>query len=883
MGEVADAYIASTLDGRSPASWQPGGAPGVRIRYDAPPRKTFGLNLRGRDLSMVPNAAGVYVPLEMVEDEDHDYPHISASQVKTWDICIRKWWLEKVAKVKQRGRAHFDVGHALHHISERYQLRQAPTWEGIFDEGWDKKLDPDMSTWIRTMAGFAVQKGLWQATEDVQVEYPMAMLVGRDWVDDRGMPWLVHADSYMGKDGVRHIRRPTKLIDGRPLPVGWDTLPVFVGFVDQCYLTRNPPEVGDHKSAKNRRYATTVEKLEREVQMLTYSAGVLAHRRDAQFVNLRHNVFLKSMTDAEGAYEVRAIARLDQVRNEWARVIQIAEDMRLLREARPVVIDPNNKFARANAFAGVKSAIEAGCAKESCSMYGGCPFKAACHGHMTMEGVVRQLDAPPLTLSVFGAAPQPTKSFGLNPGAASSQAQPPRRFGLNHPTLRQAAASAQEQVMPFVAKPATPPQPTAADVYLLDVENPSIQYRVREVPGSQVPDCTHLALWPHVDIEPMWAELPQVYLLQDWERSKLSSLPFPNAALTGYHAALLGANMAEGSAWKDARGVVHSTLVPDSPLQSPTAANAALSQPFAGMDNAKVPAGGEDKRFGLNVGGAAPGVAQGKLQPGVGSALAAQTARAVAANSEPMPQADFVVKEGQVVEVLPSADKPFFNALKGQQGKVTAVVGVPPEQTLSVVMIDGTPLENVATGRFKLISEPAAPAMGIGAPPDAMADYAKAMEAFKGQVATFKGTEVSLTLKSGAAPTRIILEDVTAEGLVALAGALKVKWEDVQDVTQVPAGTPVAGAKVSKPRGKKAQAAAAAAAASGTPPISTGTVPTAGAPVVPPTTPGVVPPAPALHTYTPAEIQAKLSEVTQHYNNLGHTIAQLQTMLASLK
>lgn len=881
MGEISDDMIQAVMDGRAPGGWQSAGAPGVRIRYDAPPRKTFGLRWPGSETAMVKSPGGVYVPADVLE-EDHDYPHISASQIKTWDICIRKWWLDKVAKIRQPSRAHFDVGHALHHISERYQLRLASSWEDVFDPGWDKKLEGDMPAWIRTMAAAAVQKGLWQATDDVQVEYPMAMLVGREWVDERGMPWLVHADSYMGKDGVRHIRRPTKLIDGRPLPVGWDVLPVFVGFVDQCYLTRTPPEVGDHKSAKNRKYATTAEKLEREVQMLTYAAGVLAHRRDATFVNLRHNVFLKSMQDADGAYEVRAIARLDQIRAEWARVIQIAEDMKLLREARPVVIDPANKFARGNGFLGVKSAIEAGCAKESCNMYGGCPFKAACHGHQTMESVVRLIDAPRYALPglpVVGAAPPPTKTFGLNLGASSQQAPPSAsRFGLNHPTMRPKTAPAQESAMPFAPKPATPPQPTPNDFYLLDGDDPRVQFRVREVPGSQVPDCTHLALWPHVDLEPLWAELPVAYMLPDWERSKLSPIPFPNAALTGYHAALVSANMGAGAEWKDVKGVLHATVVQDSPLQNATAAAAVLAQPVAGIEHAKLPTHAEsDKKFGLNTGGTASGVAQGVLKPGVGAAIAAQTQRAVETNSTPLPQPTFAAKEGQLVEVLPSADKPFFEALKGQQGRITAVVGAAPEETIDILMVDGTPLTGVATGRVKLVQDVAAASgMGIGAPPTGMSDYDRAMEAFKGQVATFKGKEISLSLRSGAAPTRCVLEDVTVEGLVALGGALKVKWADVQDVTEVVPGTPVAGAKVPKPRGgKKAQAAAAAAA--GTPAVTAATVPPATG--VTATTPP--PPVPAL--YTAADLQGKMAEITVAYNALGQLVGQLQTMLAALK
>jgi hypothetical protein len=699
----------------------------------------------------------------LAKEAEQAYPHISASQLKTWNRCKRLWFFEKICKVRQPDKIHFRVGHVIHRISERYQLKLSKDWEGIFDAGWDTTITPEMSTWIRTMAAAAVEKGLWQAADDVLVEHPMTMLVGREWLDDRGLPWLAHADTYTNDHGTKAIHRPTKLIDGQPLPSGWDRLPVFVGFADQCYPTRSPPKVGDHKSAKHRGYATTPGKLAEDVQMLTYSAWMLARRRDVESVELQHNVFLKDKQTAEGAYPVKAVAELGRVRQEWDRVIEAAEGMQLIRKQVPVVVDPARPYARANQWQRVSSAIEEGCAKESCNAYGGCPFKDACHGRATAEQVLSFIEKP------------------TPPQTAAIVPKPAPTFGLNHPAF--SSALPKEAIMPFI-----PPKPAPAqftDVFLLDPDNHAVQYRARQFPAEAAgPGLMVMKLWPHVDIEPKWGDLPPVYRLE-WAPDQVSQLPYPTAKLTGYHEALLGAGQSvDECAWSDSTGVQH--LQPNNTPRSPVLPVSA-TPPAVTVSTGIVPTAKPPNRPAAD---GAFGLAGTKVPP---------APLAPPAPVEVIPSATFEAAAGQLVEVLPSANA-FFQNLAGKQGKVIEVG--PGEGGLlyvDVMLADGTALSDVVSGRFKLVAQPL-----TGTPEQ------RAMQQFVSQVSLLKGKQVQVERHSGGDPVRCILEGVTDEGLEALGGKLKVAWADVKGIGQVPADALPPGAPAPKPTAEEKAAAKAA-------------------------------------------------------------------------
>ncbi len=877
MGDIADHYVDRAMSGESPAGYQ-----GIDFAAKLAQSKQRAMFREGSDFldhhaaqseqvrrpprdsafGFARRPSGILVPegSTAATVEDDHYDHVSASQLKTWHRCRRLWWLTKVCMIKEPSRAHFGVGHALHHISERYQLRLAKTWAEVFDQGWDKAISPEMAAWIRVMAAAAVEKGMWQATPDVRVEYPMAMLVGKEWRDERGMPWLLQTETYMNKHGVRSIRKPTKLIDGSPLPPGWDRLPVMVGFADQVYLNWSPPEVGDHKSAKNRKYATTSNKLAEDTQVLTYSAGVFFLRKDANEVSLRHNVFLKSESTAEGAYVVRAKATLPRVQQEWERTIQAAEDMKLLREVLPVHPSEYKSTQRANEWHRVKSAIEDGCAQESCNAYGGCAFKDLCNRRATAEQVVRRLDGGAFTSPSTGPPPPPV-SFGLKYHPSTSPS-PPRPTHASPFGLRPSQPRPPEPNMPFIkhqlaAQTQAAPAANPNDRYMLDPDNAKLQFRARLSP-SEPPSAAGMVvlyLFPHLDVEPDWTKLSAIYRVE-WEAAKVSTLPFVSAALVGYHEALLAAGVAAGeAAWADADGRVHvQVLTLNSPVQPPQVVPPASAA--TGMAPAvSVPSKPEqDGAFGLRK--PTPGIAQGYLPPGVGGALAAQTARA--AEPVPVPPPTFIPKVGQRVRV--AAVEPstaYFRDLAGKEGEIKEVNEgeIAGQMVLDVVLDGGYLIQHVVVGRFSLVSEPAeAPAQ----------DVAQQVAQYKAAVRANVGKVVDIGIQ-GAAPVRCKLEAVDDEkGLIGMEGKLVVGWEKVESVAVVPEGALAPGEEPKKTRSKGKKGTAAA-----------GEAPPAAA--VPPVTPNGVPQAPPL--FTVKDVVAKQREMMGHLAAANLCGAQITDML----
>ena len=167
--------------------------------------------------------------------------NLSASQRKCWKRCKRLWWLERQAKLPQRDAMHFKVGHALHAVAERYLKRESKDWGSLFPDGWDKGLDDDGKEYVPFAAKQAIELGLWQAVDGILVEEPIAMLVGREFTDDRGMPFLARATDFVDEHGIRRIAGLKCMLDGSPLPAGYNRLPPMVGFIDLAGLTTTVP------------------------------------------------------------------------------------------------------------------------------------------------------------------------------------------------------------------------------------------------------------------------------------------------------------------------------------------------------------------------------------------------------------------------------------------------------------------------------------------------------------------------------------------------------------------------------------------------------------------------------------------------------------------
>lgn len=710
--------------------------------------------------------------------------NVSASQLKQKRMCSRSWYLEKVVGLRKRSAQHFVVGHCLHSVAERYLLRQAKSWADLFPPGWDEGLEAFQSDWIKLMAELAVTKGMWQSSDQVQVEYPLVLLVGKEHLDHRGMPKVARATTYTDKDGVRRHGKPQCLYDGSPLPLGWDRLPPYVGFIDVAHLWSTPAQIEDHKTAKNKKYALNSEKLAQDLQVLTYASVPLSLRPDLDQVRLKHNVFLKDGEAKVPCYPVVAYANAAMVARQWNDVIAEVEDMQRIRQAVPLVLDKGTDSRGAN-WHQVPCAIDVGKTKDACEAYGGCPFKDVCFGRATIEQVASRLNSPDPVQAY--KARQEAMSFNVHSLRAKWLAKQPASLPavpsitLDEPadvaTSPPSTTPPKERHMPFGPRNTQPaPLGVMDTVYVPEPDNAAIQYKATIMnagygqPGE--PQKLIIGLWPDVNVEPAPLSLGRAFVVEDVPLASVSRTQLPNAQLIGYAAvaAGIGGWAAGDLAWS-------ARPAPIKPVPKPAATSAAAAAAPAKVVEKK----GHDGLFG-----------------GGFASRAAQQA-APAASVESIPAATYAAVVGQKLRVLPNEGNPFWSALAGKEAIVDDVT-MGANGDMLTVAIDNCPYPNVNAGRFELVSQPTGPvpqavyiAEGDRIPPGTIdptkqppaepiggndGDGGPTLADFQAMV----GQTVCVMMVGSTVPVNGKLEAADEHGVVMLAGAFKAAWDKIASV-----------------------------------------------------------------------------------------------------
>jgi hypothetical protein len=379
-----------------------------------------------------------------------DIPHLSASQVKTAHLCMRKWWFEKQAKVTPGAKYHFHIGKVLHAYLERFQLRQPQ--EPV---DWGVGLQPGHAEWIRKRLDLALEKGIIRTVpRTTHIEYQLSALIGRDLVDHRGMPLLGRARATTSATGDRLALPPTHFHDPHgifhtdlPIPADAFKLGYFTGFMDGLDLDPITPGVFDHKTAKSKKYAKNAKTLAQDDQMLAYAAVLFALMPSVAYAYLQHNIFLKDeeVPDDKAVYSVRSGVQVAAVAESWKHIITTAERMVPMRLI-PVGIGPQ----RANAFDQVPCAIqEHGLQRAkriACEAFGGCPYKPICHGYKRVDTVVRDLDDEKARVDQYGNDPKKLdeRIHGI---------PAPKTFKLNVKKVVDTTSTAATPTVPTLPKP----------------------------------------------------------------------------------------------------------------------------------------------------------------------------------------------------------------------------------------------------------------------------------------------------------------------------------------------------------------------------------------------------------------------------------------------
>lgn len=253
-------------------------------------------------------------------------PHLSASQVKTWRQCHRKWALEKLWFERSPQTVAQATGTAIHACAEEY-LKGDGSWNS------PEKHDP---------AHIAI---ILQAANAGNLPSP-------------GPDLLIEQE----------IR----------LPLG-DGLPDMLGYID-LVNPRTPwsDEFGnllildDHKSTSDFKYALTEEELRGDVQMVTYAmwgyqpqtglflAEHTGHPRWNAGVDLVEVSHIYQHKKKRASRRVAARTEYGRVAREWTGIVDDAREMVTCAAAPPV--NPLEIPGNSNA----------------CDAYGGCPHRTTC-------------------------------------------------------------------------------------------------------------------------------------------------------------------------------------------------------------------------------------------------------------------------------------------------------------------------------------------------------------------------------------------------------------------------------------------------------------------------------------------------------------------------
>ena len=266
---------------------------------------------------------------------------LSISQIKTGKDCLRKNWLEKVAKLPIIFSESTTRGSILHECAERWLEAEhtidpsSPQWESIFPEDWFIKTEKKQSVPISEEERSWVRRILAKAINDRElIRYPNQMV---EWQ---------FLEELIPKEGDK--------------PAVW-----LVGYSDLCV---GNDTIIDHKSCKNFRWTcnedpTSDKYVGGDIQLNCYGYFLAKHKLETEGTPLPSHVHVRHI---QYGYEDERVKHA-KASTPWSDVLKTLEDIkdtaRIIRDARSE-----------KSFEGVRENLSA------CGAFGGCKFKDICGG-----------------------------------------------------------------------------------------------------------------------------------------------------------------------------------------------------------------------------------------------------------------------------------------------------------------------------------------------------------------------------------------------------------------------------------------------------------------------------------------------------------------------
>ena len=285
---------------------------------------------------------------------------ISASQIKTFEMCERKWGLEKILKWPGRGSSDATVfGSVLHAVNERYLLSDdlGRDKDGnpvdLFPEGWREA----RNTWTNELEGEVseAQGGIIMALVNAAIEQKVLERRRHRKVE---------------KEVNLTLLDKTKDLDAVNL----------IGFIDLAIYDPDLPEIQDHKTSKATRWLLSPEKLSNDDQMLIYAYAMLTELasvgREPERIVLRHNQFVRD-PDNMVVRKTQTTVSSEHVKAHWrGRILPIAQRMREVKA--------ETKRLQEAGQVGWQSFKDPE-TEDPCWAYGGCPYQGVCFGRESEE------------------------------------------------------------------------------------------------------------------------------------------------------------------------------------------------------------------------------------------------------------------------------------------------------------------------------------------------------------------------------------------------------------------------------------------------------------------------------------------------------------------
>lgn len=370
---------------------------------------------------------------------------ISPSDLEDAELCLRKHWYKKVAKVPEVMKGSTTFGTVLHGVVERYlradDLGRDPDGNPVdlYPPGWEiaterdgrtDSINPLEQSLVKKLVDAAIEEGILVRTPGREIEWK----------------WNFPAPEL---EGVVRLNGKIDVL----LPGG---------------------AVDDHKTSKSMRYAKGKAELKRSIQMVLYSmaAEIRGFQRGEppiETFTLSHNVYCKDPDDLRVRRTSATLTRPEVDSTYTSRILPLMRRMVKVREVdKWHQVDPPLDMAKA------------------CNAFGGCSFASICNGTEAIENYRKRLASSPgarLNLPYQAATkPEPVlkdnvkenarmgvmdkmkASLGLAPaGAPAAAPSAPVNRGPTAPrTPAPAAAPAAKAPAAAPAKPAAPKAAPAA-------------------------------------------------------------------------------------------------------------------------------------------------------------------------------------------------------------------------------------------------------------------------------------------------------------------------------------------------------------------------------------------------------------------------------------